>query len=600
MALPKRSEVPVNETWDLTAIYPDKKAWKADMVAVRELVTQFQNNYRSKLTEAKIIIAALHDLETIYQKLSWIEHYAFLPQTTDMTNPEYNQMLVENDNLQAAITADLSFFKTEVLTNPVSLLDQVAEIEPQFAPVVRHWKVEKPHQLSPEVEKTLATLSPTLNSSERIYTTARAADWDMEDFEVDGKTYPMSFVLYENTYQYHPNPEVRHKAHQIFSDTLRKHKNTVAANYYTQVSKEKKLADLRGYDSVFDYLLSDQEVSRETFDRQIDVIIDELGPVMQKYVKLLQKERGLDKMLYSDLQIDLDPEFAPKADLESTTGYISEAVSVLGEDYKNAILKAFPERWVDFPANAGKESGGFETTPYGLHPYILMSWTGVLPDVYTLIHELGHAGNFIKINENNSILTSEPSLYLIESPSTFNELLLTHSLEQKSDDLRMKRFAYTTMLTNTYFHNFITHLLEAAFQREVYTLVENGQTFDGDKLTQIKMDVQKRFWGDAVDIDENAGLTWMRQSHYYMGLYSYTYSAGLTIATQAYLKVLEEGQPAVDRWLEYISLGDQKSPMDAAKVAGVDVTTAEPLHNTIKFLNDTVDKVIALTEELNQ
>lgn len=566
MALPKRSEVPVNETWDLTAIYPGKKAWKADMVAVRELVTQFQNNYRSKLTEAKIIIAALHDLETIYQKLSWIEHYAFLPQTTDMTNPEYNQMLVENDNLQATITADLSFFKTEVLTNPVSLLDQVAEIEPQFAPVVRHWKVEKPHQLSPEVEKTLATLSPTLNSSERIYTTARAADWDMEDFEVDGKTYPMSFVLYENTYQYHPNPEVRHKAHQIFSDTLRKHKNTVAANYYTQVSKEKKLADLRGYDSVFDYLLSDQEVSRETFDRQIDVIIDELGPVMQKYVKLLQKERGLDKMLYSDLQIDLDPEFAPKADLESATGYISEAVSVLGEDYKNAILKAFPERWVDFPANAGKESGGFETTPYGLHPYILMSWTGVLPDVYTLIHEL----------------------------------LLTHSLEQKSDDPRMKRFAYTTMLTNTYFHNFITHLLEAAFQREVYTLVENGQTFDGDKLTQIKMDVQKRFWGDAVDIDENAGLTWMRQSHYYMGLYSYTYSAGLTIATQSYLKVLEEGQPAVDRWLEYISLGDQKTPMDAAKVAGVDVTTAEPLHNTIKFLNDTVDKVIALTEELNQ
>lgn len=566
MALPKRSEVPVNETWDLTAIYPGKKAWKADMVAVRELVTQFQNNYRSKLTEAKIIIAALHDLETIYQKLSWIEHYAFLPQTTDMTNPEYNQMLVENDNLQAAITADLSFFKTEVLTNPVSLLDQVAEIEPQFAPVVRHWKVEKPHQLSSEVEKTLATLSPTLNSSERIYTTARAADWDMEDFEVDGKTYPMSFVLYENTYQYHPNPEVRHKAHQIFSDTLRKHKNTVAANYYTQVSKEKKLADLRGYDSVFDYLLSDQEVSRETFDRQIDVIIDELGPVMQKYVKLLQKERGLDKMLYSDLQIDLDPEFAPKADLESATGYISEAVSVLGEDYKNAILKAFPERWVDFPANAGKESGGFETTPYGLHPYILMSWTGVLPDVYTLIHEL----------------------------------LLTHSLEQKSDDPRMKRFAYTTMLTNTYFHNFITHLLEAAFQREVYTLVENGQTFDGDKLTQIKMDVQKRFWGDAVDIDENAGLTWMRQSHYYMGLYSYTYSAGLTIATQSYLKVLEEGQPAVDRWLEYISLGDQKTPMDAAKVAGVDVTTAEPLHNTIKFLNDTVDKVIALTEELNQ
>src|SRR5699024_6500268 len=145
---------------------------------------------------------------------------------------------------------------------------------------------------------------------------------DMEDFEVDGKTYPMSFVLYDNTYHYHPNPEVRHKELQIFSDTMRKHKNTVAPIYYNQVSNEKKHADLLCYDSVVDYLLSDQEVSRETFDRQIDVIIDELGPVMQKYVKLLQKERGLDKMLYSDLQIDLDPEFAPKADLESATGYI--------------------------------------------------------------------------------------------------------------------------------------------------------------------------------------------------------------------------------------------------------------------------------------
>src|SRR5699024_895490 len=140
-----------------------------------------------------------------------------------------------------------------------------------------------------------------------------------------------------------------------------------------------------GYDSVFDYLLSDQEVSRETFDRQIDVIIDELGPVMQKYVKLLQKERGLDKMLYSDLQIDLDPEFAPKADLESATGYIIEAVCVLDEVYKYALIQAFPELCVDFPAYDGKVSDGFETHPYFLHPYISVSWTGVLPYLYTLI-----------------------------------------------------------------------------------------------------------------------------------------------------------------------------------------------------------------------
>src|SRR5699024_889871 len=175
------------------------------------------------------------------------------------------------------------------------------------------------------------TLSPTLNSSERIYTTARAADWDMEDFEVDGKTYPMSFVLYENTYQYHPNPEVRHKAHQIFSDTLRKHKNTVAAHYYTQVSKEKKLADLRGYDAVVDYLLSHQERSPHTCDRQMYVMTDGRGPGTAQYAKRLRRERGLEEMRYSDLQIDLGPAFAPRAALASATGYSRDAVSVLGE-----------------------------------------------------------------------------------------------------------------------------------------------------------------------------------------------------------------------------------------------------------------------------
>lgn len=599
MGLPARKDIPVDLTWDVSVLYQNDQEWQADIKKVTDLVTKFKTTYSGKLNEALLIQAALHDLEEITQKLSWIEHYAFLQQAVDMTDATANQRLRTYSQLDAQLSSTLTFFDTEILKNSDELLDQVSQAAPEFTSVIRHFKQAKKHQLTPEVEKTLAMLNPCFNGAESLYTTCRAADFSFDDITVNGKTYPMSFVLYENTYQYSPDHALRHAAFKEFSKTLRQYQNTVAANYYNHVLTEKTLATLRGYSSVFDYLLDKQEISRELFDRQIDMVIDGLGPVMQKYVKLIAKKRGLTKITFADLQIDLDPEFAPKVTLTEAKEYVSNAIKPLGQEYHDLIMRAFPERWVDFACNAGKESGGFETDPYGTHPFILMSWTDEMADVYTLIHEFGHAGQALMTAANNSILACSPSLYIIEGPSTFNELLLTEALENSSSDLRMQRYAYCKTLTNTYYHNFVTHLLEAAFQREVYTLIDQGQGFDGAKLCEIKKDVLKRFWGDTVDIDDDAALTWMRQSHYYMGLYSYSYSASLTIATQAFLRYQQEGKAQIKRWLEFLKLGDQKTPLEAALVAGVDVSTSEPLANTIAFLDETVDKIIDLTNQLN-
>lgn len=598
MALPARKDVSPELTWDLSVLYPNDEAWQKDIEALRELALAFRKNFFDKLTTAEQLISALHELELIEQKASLVEHYAFLQQASDMTDPHFDQLLAQADQALAFVQAKIAFFDIQASQNKTELLDEVATKEPRFSAVIRHLKQDKKHQLDPKTEEALALLSPTLNAFEGIYTKSRASDMEFSDFEVDGKTYPMSFVLYENTYQYHPNIKVRKKAFKSFSKTLKKYQDTIAANYYTQVSKEKTLATLRGFDSVFDYLLSKQEVSREMFDRQIDLIMTKFGPVMQRYAKLIQKTHKIKQMTFSDLQIDLDPEFSPKVPLAKAPEIIENAVKLLGDDYKDLVMRAFPEHWVDFAVNKGKETGGFETDPYGVHPYILMSWTDELADVYTLVHELGHAGQALLTAKNNSILSSDPSLYLVEAPSTFNELLLTHSLEESTTDLRMKRFAYTKMLTNTYYHNFVTHLLEAAFQREVYQLVDRGETFDGDKLNELKKQVLQRFWGDAVLIDDDASLTWMRQSHYYMGLYSYTYSAGLTIATKAYLKIFKEQSSSPQKWLDFLKLGGSLPPKEAAKVAGVDISKPTSLEETIAFLDDTVTRIEELTTRL--
>ena len=596
----KRSEVPVGLTWDLSAIFKSKEAFEEEVQSLNKMVDQFVEEYANNLKDADTIIDSLHAYEEIMTSASRINHYAFLPESTDLTNPENTILSRRVENFLANVSASLSFFNSELTTLDDNLLDRVAETEPAYKSFIRHTKEDKKITLDPAVEKTLAQLSPTLNAPSNIYEQTRLADMDFGSFVVEGIEYPLSFVLYEEFYMYHDDTAVRRAAFDKFSSVLKKYENVTAAAYYAKVQTEKTLATMRGFDSVFDYLLYDQEVDRDMYNRQIDVIMSDLAPVMQKYITHLKKVKGLDKITYADLKIDLDPEYSPKVTVETSKQMVKDAISILGEDYTEMILKAYPDRWVDFAQNVGKSTGGFCTIVPGVHPYILMNWNDQLSNVYTLIHELGHAGQMMLAEENNTLLGENPSLYLIEAPSTFNELLLTDSLTHQTDDPRMERFALTKMLTDTYFHNFVTHLLEAAYQREVYELVDEGISFDAAKLSEIKRTVLERFWGDAVEINPGAELTWMRQSHYYMGLYSYTYSAGLTIATQAFLHIKEEGQPAAGNWLTFLKSGDQFRSAEAAAIANVDIKTDKPLKDTIQYLDDSVERIIQLSKELSE
>lgn len=593
-----RSEVPVDLTWNVNDVYVDDAAFTADRDLYSSLVAEFITKYTGHLTSSADFIAALTDYEVLEQKSSLLIHYAFLPQSTDITDAAAAQLVRATEELLSVNAAKLTFFDDALVNADVAILDAIASAAPQFASYIRRTKEKQALQLSPDVEAVLAQLSPSLYAAENTYGQVRSADLAYEPITVNGVEYPMSFVLYENRYQYSPDTDLRRAASKAFYDGLAKYQNTVASTYYNQVATEKRIATLRGFDSVIDYLLVGDEVDRSLFDRQVDGIMNGLAPVMRKYVNHIKEVRGLDKVTFADLQIDLDPDFNPKVTIEESKQLVSDAISTLGAPYRDMIMHAYTDRWVDFAQNAGKETGGFATKPYGVHPYILMTWTDEMADVFTLIHELGHNGHMILSEENNSILGDFPSTYVSEAPSTFNELLLANSLQANAEDARSKRAALVKMLTNTYYHNFVTHLLEAAFQREVYTLIDNGESFDAAKLNEIKRGVLEKFWGPDVEINNGAELTWMRQSHYYMGLYSYSYSASLTISTQAFLKLKAEGQPAVDRWLELLKAGDQYTPVDLAAKAGIDITTDEPLKQTINFLDETVDQIIAYSAEL--
>lgn len=594
-----REDVPVSETWDLVDLFKDDQQYYESIDALVQQANQFHHTYATTLNSIEQINTALAELENILIALDRLSNYAELRLSVDTSNIEAQVLSAKLSTTYGKIVSQLSFVESEILELPEEILQQLEESCP-YQHYIKQLIKQKPFQLSASVEQVLATLSPTLNSPYDLYGTTKMLDITFDSFEHDGTTYPVDYATFENDYEDNKDPEFRRKSFKSFSDGIRKYQHTTAATYNMQVQQEKIEADLRGFESVIDYLLHSQEVTRDMFDRQIDMIMRDLAPVMQKYAKLLQRIHGLDNMRFEDLKISVDPDYEPEISIEDSKNYIFGALSVLGDDYTNMLREAYDQRWIDFAQNKGKDTGAFCASPYFTHSYVFISWTGKMAEAFVLAHELGHAGHFTSAQKHQPYLESEASMYFVEAPSTMNEMLMANYLFNTSDNPRFKRWVIGSILSRTYYHNMVTHLLEAAYQREVYHKVDQGESLNAPTLNEIMLNVYKQFFGDAVDMTEGAELTWMRQPHYYMGLYSYTYSAGLTIGTVVSQKIKNEGQPAVDAWLETLKKGGSVSPVELANIAGVDITTEQPLKSTIQYISDLVDEVEKLTDEIEQ
>ena len=597
--LPLREEVPVRETWDLKDLFTSDQAFYQTLEQVVQMSLDFNHTYYQKLNNIETIEKALDEYERILIEIDRLYNYPELRLSVDTANEEAQKVNAKLNTTSGKLAGLLSFVDSEILELSD---DKISELRSRtkYPHFIKQLQDRKPYQLSADVEKVLATLTPTLRSPFELYGTTKSLDINFESFDYEGVTYPLDYATFENEYEDHPSPEFRRKSFRAFSDALRQYQHTTAATYNMQVQQEKIEADLRGYDSVIDYLLQDQEVTKDMFDRQIDVIMSDLAPVMQKYAKIIQRVHNLDKMRFEDLKISIDPNFEPEISIEESKKYIYGALKVLGDDYVKMLESAYDYRWIDFAQNKGKDTGAYCASPYATHSYVFISWTGKMAETFVLAHELGHAGHFTLAQKHQNLLESEASMYFVEAPSTMNEMLMANYLFNSSNDPRFKRWVIGSILSRTYYHNMVTHLLEAAYQREVYSRVDNGESLTAPLLNEIMLNTYKAFFGDTVEMTDGVELTWMRQPHYYMGLYSYTYSAGLTIGTVVSQCIKKEGQPAVDRWLKTLQAGGSQSPIELAQIAGVDITTDAPLKETINYISNLVDELEVLTYQIEE
>lgn len=590
----KRNEVNPAHTWDLTDLFPSRDMWLAELDAIKRNSTDLLK-FAGRLGEGgAVLFNALEEFFSLQERMTKAGTYASLRQSADGTDPLNQSDMSIVGSLSAEFDSVSSFIKTELLALPDGWMKSYTAEEPRlksYCTWIEKLLSKKEHMLSAETELALAALGETFEAPYYLYSISKASDMEFDPImDKDGCELPMSFALYEDRYELAPDTDTRRNAYKSFTDTLRRYRNTYAMNYATEVKSQMALAKLRKFSSATHMLLHEQQVTLEMYNNQLDVILKELVPHMRRFARLKKEVLGLDKLMYCDLKAPLDPDYNPGTTFEEASEVILEALKVMGSEYHEVMRTALTERWVDLADNVGKSTGAFCSSPDGAHPYILITWTDTMRGAFVLAHELGHAGHFYLAGKNQLLANTRPSLYFVEAPSTMNEMLLGDYLLKRADSNRMKRWVILQLL-GTYYHNFVTHLLEAEFQRRVYRSAQSGISLTADFLSATKSEVLSDFWGDEVEIDEGASLTWMRQPHYYMGLYPYTYSAGLTISTAVAQSIKEEGQPAVERWLEVLKAGGTLKPLELAKKAGVDMSGPASIKKAVDYVGSLITEL---------
>jgi oligoendopeptidase F len=590
-----RADVPAELTWNLDDLFASAASWEAELEALDTARAELPP-YQGRLGEsAATLLACLDTVERLQQRLMRAGVFAHLRNAQDGTNPAYQAALARVDALEARLEASIAFVDAEILELADGTVERFLAQEGALAAHRVHLQdllETKPHRLGAETEKALAALGEVLAAPWTIYHRSKAGDLQFEPFtDASGSTRANSVNLFEWTYDSHPDTSVRRGAWLSFSAGLKAYNHTYAATLAAEISKNVVLARLRRYPSTEAYLLQAHKVPMALYTNVVQTIQAEVAPHMRRYARLRQRVLGLDKLLYCDLKAPLDADYEAKVSYADACALILDSLACMGPEYVQMVRTVLQERWVDRADNIGKSSGAFCATPYGVHPYILTTWADTMRNTFVLTHELGHGAHFSLAMKHQRYVNTRPAMPFVEAPSTMHEMLLArHILAQGGGDARLRRSVIMQVL-GTYHHNFVTHLLEAELQRRVYTQAEAGQAVTAALLNQTKGEILAGFWGDAVEIDDGARMTWMRQPHYYMGLYPYTYSVGLVASTAMAGRVAEEGAPAVQRWLQVLKAGGTLRPLELLQLAGIDLSSPEPIRDAVAYVGSLVDEL---------
>lgn len=599
-SLPLRTEIPEELTWKLEDIFATDELWDKEWQDVKELLSGF-SSFQGQLSQSAQKLFELFQLQDeVSDRLSTLYTYAHMRYDQDTTNAFYQAMNSKAENLITQASSVMSFIVPEILQLEE---DKLTEFVKQYEPLhlYKHTLDEinrkRPHVLSEKEEALLAEASEVTDNASQTFGMLNNADLTFPSIkDENGEEVDLTHGRYINFLE-SKDRRVRQDAFKAMYQTFGNFKNTFASTLQGTVKKDNFYAKIRQYNSARHAALNQHNIPESVYDNLIEAIHDGL-PLLQRYIALRKKVMKLDELhmydLYTPLVNDIDMKFS----YEKAQETVLEALKPLGEDYLSIMKKAFTDRWIDVEENKGKRSGAYSSGSYSTNPYILMNWQDNLNNLFTLAHELGHSMHSYYTHENQPYRYGNYSIFVAEVASTCNEALLNEYLVEKTTDKKEKLY-----LLNHFLEGFrgtvFRQTMFAEFEHMIHTHAQDGEALTAESLTTMYYELNKKYFGEDLVIDEEIGLEWARIPHFYYNYYVYQYATGYACAQSLANQILNEKEPAVKRYIDYLSAGSSDYPIEVLKRAGVDMTEKTPVINALKVFEDKLTEMEQLLEELN-
>lgn len=589
--IPTRAEIPAQDKWDLTSLFKTDDDWEKALSQIEPLAKEIAT-YKGKLSSSKeTLLEALTKLSNLYQITEIVENYASLQHNAD--EGDQNALNKQGRAQMTAVNAfsELSFFDSEVTAIENNKIEQWIE-EPEFADYkiyIQKLLHLKPYILSEKEERLLALQSESSETAYKTFSILENLELDFGTIEVDGKQLPLTQTTWSQFLK-NPDRNVRKAAYERFYGVFEKHQNTFASLYAGSVNQDIFETKARGYNSCLEHALYSNKVPVEVYKNLIDTVHKNFD-TLHRYYKIFQKALGTKDLRHYDVYMPFTKDISTNTSYEQAVEICREALAPLGKEYTDTLCDGLLNGWVDRYENKGKRSGAFSSGCYIGYPYILLNYKpDVIRDVFTMAHEGGHSMHSWYSTHNNPFMQYNYTIFEAEVASTFNEELVFKYLLEKATTKEEKIY-YLSMRAGDILATLHRQTMFAEYELKAHELVENGTPLSAEVLRNLYRNLLTQYFGPTMTFEENSDMEGLRIPHFYSAFYVYKYATGISAAMALADKVTNGGEKEREDYFKFLKSGGSRYPIEALKVAGVDMSTTEPIQKALDKFKEIVDEL---------
>ncbi len=593
----RREEVPVELTWDLSAIYESNEGFEKDLEFVKSQIPAVAAAKDTALKDGESLLAFLNLLNVVDDKIETAYVYSHLKADQDTSNNE-NQVLNQRAfSTYIEFSGASAWFAPEILALSDEAFEEYFKQEPgleDFRVLLETARIKKGHVLSDKEEALLSKASEVFQGASKTFNLLNNADIKFDEITTEnGEKVELTNGNY-SVYIESKNQDVRKEAFETLYKPYINLKNTFASTLGTEVKGHNFSAAVHNYDSARQAALASNQVPEEVYDALVDVVNEKL-PLLHRYIALQQKALGLDELHMYDLYVPITGDAPIKYNYQEASLASVEALKPLGEEYNEIMKKAYAERWIDVAENIGKRSGGYSSGAYSTAPYILLNWHDELSNFFTLVHELGHSAHSYFTRNTQPKQYGDYSIFLAEIASTTNENILTDYLLKKHTDKEAQKY-----ILNNYLHRFKSTIFRqtqfAEFEHKIHVMDQEGQPLTQESIAKAYSEINAKYYANVIQ-DEQIAYEWARIPHFYMNYYVFQYATGMAAATALSDKILHGTPEDLEAYLNYLRAGRSDAPIEVMKKAGVDMTKKDYLYDAFDVFEQRLAQLEALMSE---